>query len=337
MRHDKKTFKVNILASENALFSTIFGPFDMLIQAGVFWNILVGQQPEPPFEVKITSIDGNRITGLAGAELTPHCSINDSEFYDLIIVPSEGMLINPDSPSFQQRVHYIKRMHEQGSLIASICTGAFLVAATGLLDHKTATTHWALAPQFEAAFPKVNLDTDLIIADNDSVITSGGVSADQDLTMALIENFCGQEVSLQTARCTLVDLSHRKQSTFKTFIANKVHGDQEILKCQSFIEENLNREVSTEEVCKKVALTPRTLNRRFKQATGKTLVTYIQLLRIEQAKQLLATGNASFDHIANSVGYENVSYFRRLFKKYVGLAPKEYRRSFSSADNGGRL
>ena len=320
--------KVNILASENALFSTVFVPFDMLIQAGVFWNAIFAQQATPYFDVSISSVDGKEITGLSGARIKPHHTIMNDDQFDLIIVPSEGMNINANSRSFQQRVDYLKRMHDKGAVVASVCTGAFLVAATGLLHNKVATTHWAMAQEFTRLFPEVKLNTDLLIADNNEIITAAGVSADQDLSMHIIARFCGQEVALQTARCTLVDLSVRDQTQFKTFVVAKNHGDQEILKCQTYIEDHLSKDISVALLSEKFAMGPRTLNRRFKQATSHSMISYVQQLKVEKAKNILERESISFDEIAHSLGYENVSFFRRLFKKNVGLSPKEYRRAF---------
>ena len=320
--------KVNIIVSNNALFSTVFGPFDMFLQAGVFWNMLIGQQPEPRFQTVISSVDGKPLQGLGNIQVIPNQTLNDDDEFDLIIIPSEGMNIQVDHPDFQRRVSYLNTMHEKGATIASICTGAFVLAATGLLDGKVATTHWALSGLFSSMFPKVELNTDLLVVDNDDVLTAGGVAADQDLCMHLISRMCGQEIALQTARCTLVDLSHRDQAPFNTFLIEKQHGDTEVLSCQHLIETNLNKEMSVEYLAEQVHLTRRTLDRRFKKATGYSITSYVQRYRVEKAKHVLERNKTSFDELAFSLGYENVSYFRRLFKKYVGISPKEYRRRF---------
>lgn len=320
--------KTNILTSEETLLSTVFGPYDMLIQAGMFWNTLVGEPLTPKFEVSITNLSGQEICGLAGARIQPHRAIEANDDFDLIIIPSEGVNIQPDSDSFRQRAAYVKAMHEKGAVVASVCTGAFLLAATGLLDGKEATTHWALASQFNALYPNIKLNTDLLIADSGSVVTAGGISADQDLSMHLISRFCGQETALQTARCTLVNPNQRSQSPFKTFIVNTQHGDETILKCQQLIEEQLGSEITVSSLSDLLAMGTRTLNRRFKQATGHSVIHYIQMSRVERAKHILEREVRSFDSIANELGYDNVSFFRRLFKKQVGLSPKEYRRIF---------
>jgi transcriptional regulator GlxA family with amidase domain len=328
LRHGVNVYRVNIIANENALFSTIFGPFDILLQAGVFWNAIMGKPADPYFELSISSIDGLEIKGMAGVRIQPHCAFKDDDEYDLVIVPSEGMNISPQSDSFNKRVAYIKRMHNKGAVIASVCTGAFLVAATGLLDNKTATTHWALAKQFRQYFPLVELNTDLMIVEDANLITAGGVSADQDLSLHLITRFCGQEVALQSARCTLVDMSARQQAPFKSFVLEKKHGDPKVLVCQQYIENNLHKNLSIDLLAEHINMGKRTLNRRFKIATGESVIHYIQQLKVEKAKFILERNSSSFDDIANTLGYENVSFFRRLFKQWVGVTPKEYRRLF---------
>lgn len=323
------TQSVNILVSENALFSTVFGPYDMFIQAGIFWNLIHDQPITPHFNVCITAVSDKEVCGLYGAKIRPHRKISKSDSFDLLIVPSEGMDIQPETESFKRRVAYIKTMHEKGTIVASICTGAFLLAATGLLNGKKATTHWALEQKFRQSFPEVDLDTNLLIAEEQNLLTAGGVTADQDLCMRLIEKCCSKEVALQTAKCTLVDLQNKTQSRFKSFVVSKTHGDTDILKCQQYIEENLHRNFGSEVLAKRANLTTRTLNRRFRKATNYSINNYVQSLKVEKAKQMLETQTTSFDHVANVLGYENVSFFRRLFKKQVGSTPKEYRHLFS--------
>ncbi len=325
MRH---AIKANIMTGEHTLLSTVFGPYEMLLQAGVFWNALAGEPADQKFDVRISGSGNGQVSGLAGATAAVHCEINLNDRFDLVLVPSEGMVIHPESESFKRRVDYLKTMHDRGSVIASVCTGAFLVAAAGLLDDKPATTHWALETQFSSWYPKVKLNTELIIADNQSVVTSGGVNADQDLSMHLIKKFCGQETLLQTARCNLVNPIQRSQAPYKAFFVKKNHGDEAILQCQNLIESQISSDLGVSFLAQQLSIGTRTLNRRFKEATGYSVNNYIQMLRVERAKQELERKNISFEVIANELGYENVSFFRRLFKKVVGISPKEYRKMF---------
>lgn len=265
---------------------------------------------------------------MAGAKITPHKKADKKDQYDIILIPSEGMNIDPLNDSFRKRVEYINEMHSKGAVIASICTGAFLIASTGLLNDKTATTHWAFEQLFKSHYPKIDVNTELLIADNDQIITAGGVTADQDLCMHIISRFCGHEIAIQTARCTLIDRTTRQQKPYRTFAVEKNHGDDNILNCQHYIDKNLNEDISVKRLSTLFSMSERTLIRRFKTATGHSLVNYIQQIKIEKSKYILERDNVSFDEISHDLGYENVSFFRRLFKRNVGITPKEYKRMF---------
>jgi transcriptional regulator GlxA family with amidase domain len=178
------------------------------------------------------------------------------------------------------------------------------LAATGLLDGKTATTHWGVAKIFKESFPKVNLRTDLMVVDEGRIFCGGGMTADLNLSLYLINKYCGREV------------------------AEKNHNDSKILKAQEWIERNFTQNISIEILAKKVEMSTRNFNRRFKTATGETVVKYLQQVRIEAAKKELEDVKLSFDAISVHVGYENVSFFRRIFKQATGLSPAKYREKF---------
>ncbi|GLR72988.1 GlxA family transcriptional regulator [Agaribacter marinus] len=182
----------------------------------------------------------------------------------------------------------------------------------------------------------LDINTELLIADNDQIITAGGVTADQDLSMHIISRFCGHEVAIQTARCTLIDRTTQQQKPYRTFAVNKNHGDDTILSCQNYIDKYLNKDLSIQTLSKQSSMSERTFVRRFKAATGHSLISYIQQLRIAKSKYILERSNTSFDEIAHDLGYENVSFFRRLFKKNVGITPKEYKRMFYKKINAER-
>ena len=145
---------------------------------------------------------------------------------------------------FFKRVEWLKKCYEKGSDLASICTGAFTLAATGLLDGKSATTHWGVAQEFKTTFPKVDLRTDRMVTDEGRLYCGGGVTADLNLSLYLINKYCGREVALQSSRCTLIDLDRLSQLPFSIFIPEKNHQDAKILKIQNWIEKNFSNSVS---------------------------------------------------------------------------------------------
>lgn len=320
--------KVIILASEHCLFSSVGGPMDIFLQAGMLWNGILGIKPSPYFDVRIVTLDGQPVMATNQVSITPHCSIDEIDHADLIIIPSQGFKFGAQDGNFYKKVEWLKKCYREGADLASVCTGAFALAATGLLDGKSATTHWGVAQAFKTEFPKVNLRTDLMVTDEGRIFCGGGMTADLNLTLYLINKYCGREVALQCSRCTLIDLDRISQQSYIIFIPEKNHQDLEILKIQEWIEANFNQSLSVQGLAEQATMSTRNFNRRFKAATGETAVKYLQLVRVEATKKALEDSRLSFDEISSNVGYENVSFLRRVFKKTTGLSPAEYQKKF---------
>ncbi len=323
--------KIAILATENCVLSTIASPMDMFLQAGVLWNITMGQPPQPEFEVSIVTADGQPITALNNIPVIPKCSMYELAEIDLVIIPSQGFSYDIKSNVHWERVDWMKDWYNKGADLASICAGAFTLASTGLLDGKQATTHWALANQFRKLFPKVDLRSDLMVTEEDHLFCGGGITADLNLSLHLIEKYCGRESALQGSRCMLVDPDRSSQTIFASFIPQKNHEDQGIRSAQELIELGYKENIKMETLAKQAGASLRQFNRRFKSATGETAVKYLQHTRVEAAKILLVTNRKAFDEIAVMVGYENVSFFRRVFKSITGTTPAEFRRKFGNS------
>jgi len=326
--------KVVILAAENCVLSTIAAPMDMFLQAGVLWNMTMGQQPRPEFEVKIVTADGQPITALNNIPVIPACGMHDISEVDLIVIPSQGFFFDVESEVHKQRADWLTSWYDKGADLAAICAGAFTLAATGLLDGRQATTHWGLANQFKKLFPLVDLRTDLMVTDEGRLFCGGGITADLNLSLYLIEKYCGREAALQGSRCMLVDMDRTSQAPFAVFVPNKSHEDSEILLSQDWLEKHYSHSIVMENVAQKVGMSIRQFNRRFKAATGETALKYLQHTRVEAAKMLLITTRETFDEISPKVGYENVSFLRRVFKGTTGITPVEFRRKFGVREGG---
>jgi len=322
--------KIAILATENCVLSTIAAPMDMFLQAGVLWNITMGQPPQPEFEVNIVTADGQPITALNNIPVIPKCSMYELAEVDLIIIPSQGFFYDIKSKVHCERVEWMSDWYNKGADLASICAGAFTLASTGLLDGRQATTHWGLANQFRKLFPKVDLRSDLMVTEEDNLFCGGGITADLNLSLHLIEKYCGRETALQGSRCMLVDPDRSSQAVFASFIPQKDHDDHEILRAQELIERGYKENIKMEMLAKQAGTSLRQFNRRFKSVTGETAVKYLQHTRVEAAKILLVTNRKAFDEISAMVGYENVSFFRRVFKSITGTTPAEFRRKFGN-------
>lgn len=223
---------------------------------------------------------------------------------------------------------WLLTLHNEGCLLASACAGAFLLAETGLLDNRKATTHWNYCAAFTRRFPHVLLDTDKLFIDEGSVITSGGALSWTDLGLRLIDRFLGAEVMLDTARMLVIDPPGREQSMYAMFIPNTKHGDAPILRVQQWLADHFNHPLSQNALAERAMLEPRTFLRRFKKATGHTPTEYYQRLRISHGRHLLETTRLPIETIAWKVGYGDHTAFRKLFVRYVGLSPGDYRQKF---------
>lgn len=231
-------------------------------------------------------------------------------------------------------IPWLRRKHGQGVVLAAVCGGVFILARTGLLAGRQATTHWAFSDQFAAQFPDVLTETDHMVIDYGDVVTGGGVLAWADLGLRLTERFLGPTVMLDTARYMNVDPPGREQRFYSGFEPRTKHGDGPILQAQHWLSAQRECSATVADIARHAGLEPRTFLRRFASATGMTPSEYQQRLRMSRAREMLEFSRRSVDEIASSVGYDDVGGFRRVFRKIVGLNPSEYRRRFSRLSRG---
>lgn len=224
---------------------------------------------------------------------------------------------------------WIKDQHRRGAVVCSTCAGAFVVARAGLLDGRTATTHWALEEQFSKAFPKVRLQTAKLIIEDGDIITAGGVMAWIDLGLRLIDRFAGPSVMLDVARFFLVDPGGREQRFYSTFAPQLLHGDEAILRVQHWLQVNCGEPISLANMSSVARMSERTFLRRFQKATALNPTAYLQLLRVGKARGLLEISSMPFNQISWTVGYEDPGAFRKVFQKVMGLSPGDYKRRFA--------
>jgi transcriptional regulator GlxA family with amidase domain len=245
----------------------------------------------------------------------------------VLVIPGNLQAVQqpvPDSPL----IAWLRGKHAEGVVLAAVCGGVFILAKTGLLAGRQATTHWALRDQFATQFPDVLTETDHMVIDYADVVTAGGVLAWADLGLRLTERFLGTAVMLDTARYMNVDPPGREQRFYSDFDPRTKHGDSAILRAQLLLSKRREHPVRIAELARHACLEPRTFLRRFIQATGMKPSEYQRRLRITRARELLEFSRSSVDKIASSVGYEDVGGFRRVFRKVMGLTPSDYRRRF---------
>ncbi len=321
--------KISILALDNSIASSVMGTMDIFCQAGLTWNYIVGKDPASYFEVEIVTQDGKPVTGLNRAKVYPHRSASEVKSTDVIIISSfsdfETLTTNRGS------IDWLKKHYDRGTTIASVCVGSFLLAETGLLDGKLATTHWGFAGEFKQRYPQIKLRPKRVITDEGNLLCSGACSSYIDLSMYLIERYCGRDVAMQCSKTMLHDFGRSSQAPYAIYQFQKDHGDSQIIDAQKWIEKNYAENCNINSIAKESGMSLRAFERRFKTATGDTPIVYLQRIRVETAKSFLETNNQTFNEITYKVGYEDSSFFRKIFKKHTGLLPKEYRRKFQAS------
>ena len=221
--------------------------------------------------------------------------------------------------------------HAQGATLAANCGGVFVLAATGLLAGRAATTHWLFLDEFRQRFPKVRLDGDRMVIEDGDIITAGGLMAWTDLGLRLVDRLFGPTVTGETGRFMLIDPAGREQRHYSRFTPRLTHGDEPILKVQHWLQAREARAVTVADMAGQIAMEERTFLRRFKAATGMRPIEYVQHLRIGKARELLEFTRRPVEQIAWTVGYEDPGAFRKLFHRLVGLAPGDYRAKFAVA------
>lgn len=259
----------------------------------------------------------------------PDVLIGEVSQTDLIIIPSvhgdKHKIISDNQPMLD----WIVERHRQGAAVAALCIGAFLLAGTGLLNGRCCTTHWDFAQAFREMYPDVNLVEDKIITDENNIYTSGGAYSWLNLIVYLVEKYCGREIAVTCAKGFQVDYQRVSQSPFIIFSGQKNHEDAAVQAAQEFIEKNTHCKITVDELADKLIVGRRNLERRFKKATGNTVMEYIQRVKMEAVKKTLETSRLGVNEVMDRVGYTDAKAFRTIFKKVTGLSPLQYRNRYN--------
>lgn len=321
--------KITLFCFDYAFSSVITGVLDLFSLVGVTWNRIHGSDAAPCFQVQLASADGRAVRCLNRLSLQPDAAITSISESDIIFIPPIGADIDRTLEENAGAMHWLRRMHGNGSQIASSCTGSFLLAETGLLDGKLATTHWGYVDQFRERYPRVRLKPEHLITNEIGLLCAGGGSAWLDLSLFLIEQHLGHDLATQTAKALVIERKQHSQAPYSTSQGQKYHKDTEILRAQSWMEGHLREKISIDQLGERFGMSSRTFKRRFKQATGDTPLAYLQSLRIEAAKKILESTRMPIEQVTCKVGYEDSSSFMKLFKRRTGISPQNYRNAFS--------
>ena len=327
-----KPVEVSIVVFPECDPSIIYGVFDTLYAPGVFLNKMFGLPLEPLFRPRLVAVDTEPVELFTGVTVVPQDPIADIERTDIVFVPNV-MVYTPECiRSLDRRlIDWIRTMHARGAQMYASCGGPLVLAEAGLLDGQSATTHWTYVPLFRRAFPHVELQENRILVQSGpghSLVCSGGASSWQDLCLYMIARHCGIAEALRISKLFYYQWHRDGQQPYASMIANVSHKDAAILKSQEWIAEHYDHGDAVREAARRSGLPKRTFDRRFRAATGYAPLSYVQSLRIEEAKQLLETGSEPIEEVARQVGYEDTGSFRRLFRRLVGMAPGDYRRKF---------
>ncbi len=318
---------VSILVPRGAAaLSCIEGSYKAFTTANTF---LINKGNEPLFRVELVGISNEPQVYDKLFKVEPDISIDALQKTDLIIIPAVNGkwedVIALNEPFFP----WIRERHAEGAEVASLCVGAFLLAATGLLEGKSCSTHWLGHDDFIKMFPGIHLVSDKIITDENGIYSSGGANSFWNLLLYIIEKYTTRELAVQEAKFYEIEIDRNNQSQFMIFNGQKSHEDEPVKKAQEFIEQHFHEKTSVEQLADMFAIGRRSFERRFKKATNNTIVEYIQRVKIEAAKKNLENSRKNINEVMYEVGYSDTKAFRTTFKKITGLSPIEYRNKFN--------
>ena len=306
--------------------SSIVGSYKIFSRANEHWKQTTGKEL---FRIQLAGVS-KKVDFYDGLfTVKPHTNISSITKTNLIIIPSLNHNYQRSVKGNTLLVDWIEKQYRNGAEVASICTGAFLLACSGLLDGKSCSTHWAAADNFRTMFPKVNLQADKLITDENGIYTNGGAYSFLNLMLYLVEKYFDRQTAIFCSKVFQIEMDRQSQSAFTIFTGQKSHSDEMVKKAQAYIETNIDEKISIEDLSSKFAVGRRNFDRRFIKATGNTPVEYSQRVKIESAKKAFESTRKTINEVMYEVGYSDVKAFREVFRKITGMSPLEYRSKYN--------
>lgn len=294
-------------------------------------NYLRMMGKDPAFDVELVGSEKEVKVDEGLYAIRPQKNIQELSKTDIIVIPPiKGDKIQEAIEQNLAFLPWIVEQYQKGAEVVSLCLGAFILGASGLVDNKSCVTHWRAADQFKKHFPKTHLLTDKILTDEERIYTGGGAFSSANLVLYLIEKMVDRETAVYCSKHFQIDMSRVSQSPFIIFKGQRNHEDKLIKQAQDFIEQNYQGEFTVDQLATQLFVNRRTLERRFKKATGNTLSEYMQRVRVEVAKRNFEQAPFPVKEVMYKVGYSDAKSFRKLFKKHVGLSPIEYKKRYAS-------
>lgn len=329
----KSPVVIAILAFPETNASVIYGLYDLFRSAGRDWGAIIEGCPGPELiRPLLVARLGQPFEVNNGVCITPHTTLQGCPVADIICVPEVNL--PPDEPlaeRYREEIEWLRQRHGEGAMLAAACSGAMLFAEAGLLDGHAATTHWAWCDALRERFPAVQVHKQralVVSGEGQRLIMAGGGTSWLDLALYLIARSVGIETAMQVARITLIDWHQVGQQPFARLARTRQVEDAVIARCQGWIADHYSEPNPVRSMTRLSGLAERTFKRRFQLATGMPPLEYVHALRLEEAKQMLESGDLPIEAIANEVGYEDAGYFSRLFRRKINLTPAQYRKRF---------
>ena len=303
------------------------GAYEIFSEANAFWK---RSGKGLRFKIELVSASKNISVKSDLFSLKPQSSIDEISSTDLIIIPS-SLVRSYETATKNNKllIRWVQEQYKQGAEVASMCTGVFMLASTGLLEKKTCSTHWSASENFKSLYPDVNLQTDKLITDENGIYTNGGAYSFLHLIIYLIEKYFDRQTAVYCAKTFQIDLDRNLQSEFTIFNGHKKHDDDVVLKAQCYIEKNYEDKISFEFLSEKLNVGRRNFDRRFIKATGLTPLDYLQRVRVEAAKKCFENARKTVNEVMYEVGYNDTKAFREVFNRITGMSPTEYRSKYN--------
>jgi transcriptional regulator GlxA family with amidase domain len=330
---DPRAIDAFIVALPETAGSALYGMVDVLAAAGTLWPQLVDNNPGVAlFRPRIVGLSREAFRCGNGIPIIPDLAIGEVSAAEIVILPELWLAPDDDMRGrYPEMLDWIRSRYAAGSTIYSACSGSVLLAATGLLDGREATSHWGYQDLFRTRYPAIRFrpEPNLVFSDQAGrIVTAGGTTSWHDLAIHIISRHCSPGEALRIAKVYLLKWHGEGQLPYTSLMRRQPHADSVVRQAEAWLGDNFREPNAVAGVVAACSIPERTLKRRFVAATGSTIISYVQNLRIEEAKRLLEAGQAPFEAISEEVGYDNPAFFRRLFKRYTGLTPGGYRQMF---------
>ena len=327
--------RITLLAAPETSGSVLYGLYDVLQSVGTMWpDMTVGQPGDALLDVSIVAATADPFHCFAGVPVEPHAALADVVDVDAVVVCDMYTPIHtPPRGRFGAEIEWLGQMRSRGALLTSVCSGSLLLAEAGLLDGRSCAGHWAYRDLFQSAYPRIRFGPGAILdlsSESDGLITAGGVTSWQDLALHLIARFCGPEHASRTAKVFLLGGHDDGQLPFSAMTVHVGSEDAVISECLAWIAEHYATPNPVTAMSERSGLTRRTFARRFRAVTDRRPIDHVHALRMEGARQLLEIGGGAVDDVGYRVGYEDPTFFRRLFKRTTGMTPAAYRRKYAA-------